>query len=117
MPGVGWVLEPTVAAGALSGRGFLLRRPICQRIAMRAGLNALSGHVAWVPQRETQHVKVLYPVLEDWFGIVLDEEVMLDARHPKTMPLVEGKLMAKRASAYLHPSCASVSKEVNDPPQ
>ena len=70
-----------------------------------------------IPQCETQHVKMLHPVFEDWLRVVIDEEVMVNACSPKTMPLVKSKLIAKRSGAYLYLTCARFAKEFNDPLQ
>jgi len=44
-----------------------------------SGLNELSDNIAGIPQREAQHVKELDAVLEDWFRVVFDEEVVVNA--------------------------------------
>ena len=60
---------------------------------------------------------MLYSVLEDWLRIIFDEEVMVNACNPKTMSLIEGKLIAKRSGAYLYLTCTRLAKEINDPLQ
>src|SRR5690554_5790136 len=83
-------------------------------VAIHAAASA-SATRASVPQRETQHVKELYAILENRLGIILNEEVTVNARDPKAMLLVEGKLIAKGAGAHHHPVCSGSAKEINDP--
>lgn len=59
-----------------------------------------------VRQGKTQHVKELYSVLEDWFRIITEEEITVNACNSKAMPLVESELIAERASAHLQLLCA-----------
>src|SRR5690606_24361833 len=70
---------------------------------------------ASISQRKAQHVEELYAVFENRLGIVLNEEVTVDARDPKAMLLVEGKLVAKRAGAHHDLLRSGFAKEINDP--
>lgn len=68
---------------------------------MGAVLNEWSINIAIIIQCKTQHVKELYSILKNWIRVILDKEVMVNACNPKTLPLVESKLIAKRAGAHL----------------
>src|SRR5690554_510246 len=56
---------------------------------------SVSAARASIPQRETQHVKEPYTIFENRLRVVFNEEVTVNARDPKAMLLVEGKLIAK----------------------
>ena len=79
------------------------------------GLSEMSSDMTGIPQRETQHVKELDPVLEYWFRVVIDEEVAVNGCNPEAMPLVESKLIAKCAGTYLYLTCARFTEEVYYP--
>lgn len=84
---------------------------------MKPSSYGASGSAARVLQLETQHVKKLDAILEYRLRVMIDEKITVNTRHPKSMPLVEGKLVAKCASAHLYPACAGLVKESNDPLQ
>lgn len=72
------------------------------------------GNIACIPESEAQHFKELNAIFENRLVVVVDEEIMVNARDPKAVPLGKSKLIAKCAGAYLNLASAKFSKEVND---
>lgn len=81
---------------------------------MRRGL---LGFVSGQRQRQAKHVAEANSIFEDWLGVILDEEVMVDARYPEALPLVESELITERAGAHLQLPCAGAAEKIGDPLQ